>query len=232
MTDWEQSRSQQQPPQQYGPPPGGWSQQPPPYGYPPAPPPRKRPWVARHKILTALLSVIGLFVVIGIAAGAAGSGGSSTSGSTGSTGSVAQPSSAAPTAQHAAGIGDKVRDGKFEFVITKVTHRKTAGDPQFGGETAQGEFTVLHVKITNISDVAQTLDDSAQYVYDQHGRKYDANSSADFDLNNGDSVFLQDINPGNTVRGVIAFDMPIGAREARAELHDSLFSDGVMVRLR
>jgi hypothetical protein len=23
--------------------------------------------------------------------------------------------------------GDKVRDGKFEFVITKITHRKTAG---------------------------------------------------------------------------------------------------------
>ena len=63
------------------------------------------------------------------------------------------------------GIGDKVRDGKFEFVVTKVSHRKTVGDTQFGlGETAQGTFTVISLKVTNIGSESQTLDDSSQYA--------------------------------------------------------------------
>lgn len=44
-------------------------------------------------------------------------------------------------------------------------------------------------------------------------------------------MFLNDINPGNTVQGQLAFDMPAGVRAVKAELHDSLFSDGVTVSL-
>ncbi|HEY3503108.1 MAG TPA: DUF4352 domain-containing protein [Actinocatenispora sp.] len=45
----------------------------------------------------------------------------------------------------------------------------------------------------------------------------------------GDSAFLTDINPGNTVTGDIAFDLPKTASIARFELHDSAFSSGVSV---
>ena len=64
---------------------------------------------------------------------------------------------------------------------------------------------MLHIKVTNISGVSQTLDDGSEYVFDGHGRKYDADTAADLDANggNGGGVFLNDINPGNTVRGVI-----------------------------
>jgi hypothetical protein len=207
---------------------GGWPPQPPqqqPYRpqYPYVPPPRKS-WPARHKIATAFLSFFGvliLLIVVAVIAGGGG-GGTPTSPQPGSS-SNGQAVKESPAASHSAGIGDKVRDGKFEFVITKITHRKTAGDPEFGGETAQGEYTVLHVRVTNIGSETQTFDDSAQLVFD---------ARADIDLNNGGSVFLQDINPGNTVRGVIAFDMPAGVRAVKAELHDSGFSGGVTVRLR
>ncbi len=41
-------------------------------------------------------------------------------------------------------FGQPVRDGKFEFVVTKVSHAKSVGDTQFGlGETAQGRFTII-----------------------------------------------------------------------------------------
>lgn len=43
--------------------------------------------------------------------------------------------------------------------------------------------------------------------------------------------FLNDINPGNTVMGVVIFDMPKGTPAAIVELHDSPFSGGVKVRL-
>ena len=81
----------------------------------------------------------------------------------------------------------------------------------------------------------KTLDDSSQYVYDASGRKYDASTSADIDLNSAsgsDSVFFNDINPGNTVHGELAFDMPTGLKAVKAELHDSVFSGGVTVNLR
>ena len=140
----------------------------------------------------------------------------------------------ATSAAPAAGIGDPVRDGKFQFTVTSVTHATSVGDTADGfGDTAQGEYAILHVTVTNISDQPQTLNDSAQYVYDASGQKYDASSGADVDLNSGGTggVFFNNINPGNTVRGELAFDMPLGVSAARAELHDSVFSDGVTVTL-
>jgi hypothetical protein len=129
-----------------------------------------------------------------------------------------------------------VRDGKFQFTITSVAHVKSVGDTADGfGDTAQGEYTVLHVTVTNISDQPQTLDDSSQYIYDSAGRKYNASTSADLDLNSAtgsDSVFFNNINPGNTVRGELAFDMPAGAKAVKAELHDSVFSGGISVNLK
>lgn len=44
-------------------------------------------------------------------------------------------------------------------------------------------------------------------------------------------VFLNEINPGNTVKGVLVFDMPKGTTPASIELHDSMLSGGVTVSL-
>jgi Domain of unknown function (DUF4352) len=127
------------------------------------------------------------------------------------------------------GIGAKVRDGKFEFVVTRVTHAKSDG---MGG-TAQGEYTVLHLTVTNIGSESQTLDDSAQHAYDAAGHKYDASTQANIGLNQaGSAPFLESINPGNSVTGLVAFDMPVGDQAVKAELHDSIFSGGVTVSLR
>jgi len=70
----------------------------------------------------------------------------------------------------------------------------------------------------------------AQFVYDSSGRKYSADSTAGMYANGDSNVFYNDINPGNTVHGVIVFDMPRGVTPVRAVLHDSLFSNGVSRR--
>lgn len=190
--------------------------------------PRKRR-LGRGCLYTAL-GAFGLIIVIIIVAAIASGGG----GGGGGGGSAAGSSSAAAPPASAAGqpgIGDKVRDGKFEFVITKVTHAKTVG-PAGLSETAQGRFTVLHVKVTNIGSESQTLDDSNQVVFDGSGRKFDADTKADLVINGeNNQVFLEDINPGNTVHGLIAFDLPSGTQAVKAELHDSPFSEGVTVSM-
>jgi len=144
------------------------------------------------------------------------------------------PANAVPAAPQVAKIGTPVRDGKFQFTITSVSHAKSVGDTADGfGDTAQGRYTILHVTVTNISSQPQTLFDSNQYVFDASGRKYDVSTSADMDINGAsDSVLFNDINPGNTVRGELAFDMPAGLKAVKAELHDSAFSGGVTVNLR
>lgn len=196
---------------------------------PPPQPPRRRGRRLGIGCLASIGGLVVLIVVIAVIAGVATSGGNKSSGSSSGGFSPTPGTHGGVPGTGTPGIGQPVRDGKFQFTVTKVTHAKHVGG-QFG-DTAQGRYTILHLIVKNIGSESQTLDDSAQFVFDQHGRKYDASSAADLDLNSGGGVFLNDINPGNTVRGLIAFDMPAGAKAIKAELHDSLFSNGVTVNL-
>jgi Domain of unknown function (DUF4352) len=210
-----------------------------PPAYRPSPPqqsplPPRKSWPRRHKILTALGAAFGLLIAI-IIISVAASGTSTPSGTpaatapaTAATSPSTPPTSAPPKA---AGIRTAVRDGKFQFTITSVTSVKSVGDSVVG-QTAQGQYAVVHITVTNIANVAQTMDDSAQYVYDAQGRKFSADSTADIYGNGtGNSVFLTQINPGNSVHGLIYFDLPANDKAVSAELHDSVFSGGVTVSL-
>jgi hypothetical protein len=106
-----------------------------------------------------------LIVIISVAANGDGNG-------TPAAGDGAAPANAAPVAPKVAKIGTPVRDGKFQFPITSVSHAKSVGDTADGfGDTAQGKYTILHVTVANIGSQPQTLDDSSQYVYDVSGRR-------------------------------------------------------------
>jgi Domain of unknown function (DUF4352) len=59
----------------------------------------------------------------------------------------------------------------------------------------------------------------------------DVHEAADWLAGSG-GVFFNDINPGNSVNGLIFFDLPRGDKAVKAELHDSIFSDGVIVYLK
>jgi hypothetical protein len=45
-------------------------------------------------------------------------------------------------------------------------------------------------------------------------------------------VFLNQINPGDSVHGKLYFDLPKGDTAVTAQLHDSTFSGGVTISLR
>ena len=192
-------------------------------------PPGTPPVKPRHRGRKILFGILAALALIVIGSVVAGSGGSHPAAAP-SAGAKSNPA-AQSTGSAVAHIGDKARDGKFEFTVVKVTHAKSVGDTQYGlGETA----VVKTLKVTNIGNQSQTLDDSSQYVYDAAGHKYSASSAADIDLsgaNGQSSTWLNDINPGNTVVGKIAFDMPAGAKAVKMELHDSMFSGGVIVHV-
>jgi hypothetical protein len=210
-----------------------------------------RSWFARHKLLTALGVLAVLVVGISLASGGDGdapAAGAGTSPSAPAATEDAAPEAtapettapettaagpaedAAPAEPAAAGIGQPVRDGKFEFTVTSVEPGVARVGNEFLNKTAQGQFVLVHLTVTNIGDEAQYLFGDNQYAYDSAGRRFSADSEAGIYLEESAS-FINEINPGNTVEGIVVFDVPTDVTLTSLELHDSAFSGGVTVAL-
>ncbi|MGH3951134.1 MAG: DUF4352 domain-containing protein [Pseudonocardiaceae bacterium] len=186
---------------------------------PQPPAPKQRNWFARHKVLTAVLGVV---AVIGIASVAGGNGESPTSGDTNArNGDLPET----------AGLNDPVRDGKFEFVVSKVECGKTTVGDQYLNKTAQGQFCLVSVSIENIGNEPQSMFGDNQKLFDAEGREFSADTEAAIYLGEASQTLWEEINPGNKVEGVVVFDIPENVTPTRLELHDSAFSGGVVIGL-
>ncbi|WP_280467108.1 DUF4352 domain-containing protein [Nocardia cyriacigeorgica] len=130
----------------------------------------------------------------------------------------------------AAPVGTEVRDGKFSFVVTRVdTPVKTVGDNQFLQQQAQGEYILVHVEVTNTADRPQTYFGENQKLVDDQGRVFGNDTRAEMNLN---EHLASEINPGNKISVVLAFDVPEGTSPAAIEFHDSMFSGGARVAVK
>lgn len=213
-------------------------------GFSPAPPPpAKRSWFARHKILTGILALIAVVVLANLFGGGGedrdtpAPAGATAEPATGGDPAPAEPAGEPepepaqeePAAQ-TAGIGTPVRDGKFEFTVTGLETGVAQVGNEFLNEKAQGQFVLVHITVTNIGDQAQIFLDSNNTLVDTAGREHSANSSAGIYLEDND-VWLNEINPGNSVTGTVVFDIPADAVPASLQLRDSMFSGGVTVSL-
>lgn len=213
---------------------------------PPAPPAPKRSWFAQNKLLTGcLILIVGfvglVFLVMVAVAMSGGSSETARSPSTASPSAEAGASASSPEASAepsqtpeepaAPGLGTPVRDGKFEFTVTAVEDGGTEVGGEFLKEQAQGTFRLVHVTVTNIGTEPQTLFDSNQKIIDDQGRSFEPNSTAGLYLDSNQNVWITPVNPGNTVTGILVFDMPTDATPVAIELHDSAFSGGVTVSL-
>ena len=235
----------------YGPPPNYPPG--PPLGYPYPPQPPRPNWFIRHKILTGVLALL----CIGVLANAGEDhdrqksatprtvSASTTPAPTETASAVASEKSALVTSSASAssspvsqtatakspGIGVPLRDGDVEFTVTKVERHVTTAGSGFMAERAQGEYTLVHLTARNIGSSSQSLSDNDQVAYTADGTQYSVDGSAGIALDNNDLGWGADINPGNQVTGVLAFDTPPGVKLTELELHDGFLSDGVTVSL-
>ena len=181
--------------------------------------------------------MLALFLLIGLASGGEDEKKSPTTTASAPSSSVSTvapvPVAPEPVGPTVAPAGSAVRDGKFEFRVLSIERAKSVSDPTgnpYMTTTAQGEFIVITMSVTNIGNEAQNYFGQNQKVIDANGREYDANSAAGMWMNTGLSI-MGDINPGNAIQVKIAFDVPPGTQATELELHDSMFSGGVSVRL-
>lgn len=220
----------QPPTQQYSPQPTGWQQS---GGFAPAPQPKKKkkwPWIVG--------AFVALVVIVSVSSGGdnepTGAADPAPSAPQADTPVGAAPEVESPTAaeEAAASMNMPVRDGKFEFVVTGVEAGLTSlGDNPFLAEEAQGQFVIVTMTVSNISDAPKGLSPSDQELLDEQGRTFSPDTAAALNLDS-DVTFWDEINPGNTVTMPLVFDMPVGAVPTAVELHDSMFSGGVTVSLR
>ncbi len=213
-----------------------------------------RAWYVKKRVLIPA-GIAALFIVIGALGGGGDDPTQPVSGTPSSTASVDKlaaaapaatkaPASAAPTKAAAAApkpapkpappasqIGKAVRDGKFEFVVRSVKCGiAKVGDNPYLEKKAQGQFCAVAMSVTNIGDEPQSMFADNQYAYDAKNRKLSADSEASI-YDGNSKVLWEKINPGNSVKGKVYFDIPKGAKLTSLELHDSVFSGGVKVRL-
>lgn len=132
-------------------------------------------------------------------------------------------------AKKAPGLKTAVRDGKFEFTVTKADCSLTKIGNDYVNTKAQGKFCLYHVTVKNIGKEAQMFDGSSQKAFDPAGTEYQSDGEAGIYANENAETFLNNINPGNQVKGVIVFDVPKDIKITTLQLHDSPFSGGVTV---
>jgi len=114
-----------------------------------------------------------------------------------------------------------VRDGQFEFHVTTVEQGAThVGGPGIFGDSAEGEFVVVHVHVSNIGKQESTFFGSNQKLIDDQGREYKGKGE----------TLGHSLNPGFESDQVVAFDVPPGTTPKKFEFHDSMFSGGVTVK--
>ena len=235
--------------------PDGHSYQGQPYPAQQAPEPRRKSWFARHKILTGILGALALFMIIGALGGgddespgaaaqtsAASSAEEGTGSSVSSQGSTTdEPAAEDETAEEELAeepaedeadvptVGDVVTVGDFEVTVTgQEVGLARVGDDMFG-EEAQGQFVKVFVTVQNTGTSAEYFLDSDQKLVDEQGRQHSTSSSAW--LLDEESLFLTEINPGNTVEGVLLYDIPADATPTTLELQAGFLSGVVSVSL-
>ncbi len=227
-----------------GQPPYGAPQQPygqPPYGAPQPQAPAKKPFYKKAWfIVLAVLAVIGIGSAAGGSSSESGTDAADTNTSSEADANVdASAGDESPAAEEPAeepaessdpGLGQAAADGDFSFVVNGVDCSLTEIGTQYFSTTAQGQFCVVDVTISNIGDEAQSFFGDNATLFNAQGQKFSADSEAAIYLDDSSSLY-EEINPGNSLNSKVVFDVPAGTAPTKIELHDSAFSGGVTVNL-
>lgn len=233
---------------QYPPPPGQYPP-PPPGQFPPPPAAKKRPsWLLPTLIGVGVLVLLccGGSLVIGLASDNKKTDGVSASKEIPAVNpSTSAPSAAAPapTTSSAApaptnttaapapakpktfGIGDKVRGGDFEFTVNSVKCGISQVGSSYFNHKAQGTFCRVSVTAKNVTKSAHLFHaDGTITAQDASGREYDVDGEAAIYGNDDAKGFLDEINPGNSVKANVYFDVPKGTKLKTLTFDAGLFT--------
>jgi uncharacterized protein DUF4352 len=114
------------------------------------------------------------------------------------------------------GVGKTVKVDGVRYRILSAETTKTIGDDEFdfAKETADGRFLILRISAANDRKKSSSLSDDVMAI-EANGNTYSPDSEGTFAFlvsrggdQNEDPFFLRDIQPGNTTKGFVVFDLP------------------------
>lgn len=129
----------------------------------------QRNWLMRHKILTAILGIIGFFILIAIIAGSSG-GGDSTKVGKNNGNDAATQNQQEETKDAAYKVGDQIKLDNAIITVNKVEYSQGG---QYTKPTEGNEWVNLNVTIENTSSSQQYVTTLGQmFVRDGDGNSY------------------------------------------------------------
>lgn len=142
------------------------------------------------------------------------------------------PPSLPPPAVRLPGIGDPARDGKFEFVVSRVDCSHAAIGKERLERTAKGRFCVISLTVRNITaEDSQYFLGHAQKVFAADDTSYGYDELASIYASQDIQPFAHKLNAGESMKVKLVFDVPRTTKLTTLELHDSLLSGGTEITL-
>ena len=121
--------------------------------------------------------------------------------------------------------------GNFEFVVTSLRCGVDSVGPDGLEQRAGGQFCLLGVTVKNTGSEPELFDSGAQRIHDANGVAYPVADQAAVFLNDRSQTLLDEIPPGDTVAGVLPFDVPADAQLTEVSVHGSMSTPGVRMTL-
>lgn len=156
-------------------------------------------------MMKGFLFLVGLIVLIVIISNlGGGSKDEPTTGSSSNTPKTEAPASPETLSNEGTSSNVSLRVDKFE-TADKV------GDNQFSEAKAQGVFKVVTLSIKNGQKDVITVDSNSFKLFDKEGREFSTSSDGQMAFMGNDkmkALFLEQVNPGIEVQGVLVYDVP------------------------
>jgi hypothetical protein len=178
------------------------------------PQPKRRHWLRWLLIGLAVLIVGGCLAAV-------------LNGTQPATTSATPAASSATAGSSPAALGKPITEGQLTWTVVKVSY--PAG--KVGDQAARGRWAVVTITAKNVGDSPQTFYDDQTEGW-VGGKRYSPDSGAQFglDVAAGGTQRQNEIGPGTTVRVLVPFDIPKGAKLTRLVLHENPASPGVEVQ--
>src|SRR5690554_885426 len=122
-------------------------------------------------------------------------------------------------------VGDAVAHGAWEFTVLNVEEGVSEVEEEWETHSPQGQYVLVELRAKNIGSEPEYFAGRDQVLMDTDGKmyRYDVSASSGFD-------WLEPVNPGNEVQGVLAFDVPADFELSHLLVNgEGSFADGVRV---
>ena len=128
-------------------------------------------------------------------------------------------------------IGEKATDDSYQFTVTKIKCGVSRVGDSYPDEKAQGQFCLVSLQVKNVGNDPINYSSENQTLVDTEGKNYSPDDNAWIYL---DSDPYVELNPDNTLKTIVPFDMPKKAKPDHLLLKAGVrgASDGVIVKLR